>query len=292
MKEFEKMAEAVFEKAEKILYRRRKIRNIAVLTGMVCCLSLLIGVAALQPREQAGNEDSMLQQPTETQPGSEIPIMPTSPTDSVVSMEGITLLAATSPDDAGTPMEADLTLPLNYYLMVRDLLGLTKAERDEIVELERLMCEQKMSLEGGYSLSRCLLRQNYVISLVRNGGFRLKIDDYTAVEQITVKSMTMYGWVDVALSDSTFPKGQSVTLNPTDIPQRDQEIGLRINWKYNSLLLDVLEADPSYIFNGFSDTVQFAVDYKDGSRQEFSVSITVQPDGQVMACLIGNNAKM
>jgi len=306
MKNYEKMTSDVLEKADMILCRRRKIRTIVTASVGVCCLCLLIGTAAFLPREQAGNGDIMLQQPTddppvnespiqqptELQPDCEYPILPTSPTDPVVSMEGITLLAATSPNDVGTPMQANLTLPLNYYMMVRDLRGLTKAERDEIFEHECLTTKQMVSAEAGYSLYNCLRRENYVIALVRNGCFRLKIDDYTAVEQITIKSMTNYGWVDAALSNFTFPRGRSVTIHPEDIPEWDQEFGLRINWKYNKQYLEALDTDPNLFFEGLSDTVQFAVDYKDGSRQEFFVCIMVQPDGQVMACLLGDTGEI
>ncbi len=305
MKNYEEMTSDVLEKADMILCRRRKVRNIVTISVVVFYLCMIVGFAAMMPREQAGNGDIVLQQPTddppvnespiqkptEPQPDCEYPILPTSPTDPVVSMEGITLLAATSPNDAGTPMQADLTLPLNYYLMVRDLRGLTKSQRAGVLNQELALCKQKV-LPGTYSLFSCMPRENYVISLVRNGSFMLKIEDFSSVDRIIIRSMTQYGWVDVALSDSTFPRGRSVTLYPEELPQRDQELGLRVNWKYNKQLLEALDADPNMFKEGFSDTVHFAVDYNNGVRQEFSVWITVQPDGQVMACLLGDTGEM
>jgi len=305
MKNYEEMTSDVLEKAEIILCRRRKVRNIVTISVGALCLCMIVGFAAMMPREQAGNGDivlqqptddppvneSPIQQPTELQPDCEYPILPTSPTDPVVSMEGITLLAATSPNDAGTPMEADLTLPLNYYLMVRDLRGLTKEQRDEALKQELAIVKQKAE-QNIPSKYNCMLRENYIISFVRNGVFWLKIDDFSAVEQITIKSVTNHGKVDVELSNLTFPMGRSVTLRPEDIPERDQEFGLRINWKYSSQYLTDLDEDPDLFMEGLSDTVQFAVDYKDGSRQEFFVCITAQPDGQVMACLLGDTGEM
>ena len=122
MKNYDEMASDVLKKAEKVLYRRRKIRNIVTISVGALCLCLLICVAALLPRdqtgsgdgEQGGNGDIMLQQPTDDPPDNELPIQPTVPTGPVCSMDGITLLASISSEDPGTPMEADLTLPLNY----------------------------------------------------------------------------------------------------------------------------------------------------------------------------------
>ena len=63
-------------------------------------------------------------------------------------------------------------------------------------------------------------------------------------------------------------------------------------YKYNKQYLDALDADPGLFTAGLSDTIHFAVDYKNGVRQEFSVWITVQPDGQVMACLLGETGEI
>lgn len=291
MKNYEEMTSDVLEKAEKILCHRRKVRNTVTISVGAFCLCMIVAFAAMMPREQAGNGDVILQQPTGTPGDLELPILPTEPTGTVCRMEGITLLAAMSSEDAGTPMQADLTLPLNYYMMVRDLRGLTKSQRDEVLNQELTLIKEK-ALPGSYALYSCMPRENYVISLVRNGSFMLKLEDFSTVDRIIIRSMTQYGWVDVALSDSTFPKGRSVTLYPEGIPQRDQELGIRVNWKYNKQYLDALDADPGLFTAGLSDTIHFAVDYKNGVRQEFSVWITVLPDGQVMACLLGETGEI
>lgn len=284
MKNYEQMAEDVLRRAEAYaLQQKQNRRIIAGAAAAFGCLCLLIAAGIGGVRELR-DEVSLEQPPAQVTVGSGVTEDSAATREEVSRTYGFTLLAAYTAEDAGTPLEENLKLPLNYSLRVRDLRGLTHAKAEAAVEEERETFRGKIN-QSGMTLGSCLRRDNYVISLVRIGSFRLCIEDYSVVQSISVRSTTDNGWIDIALSDGTFPKGAEVTLTTDQIPERDRELWLVINWKYSKAVLEALDADPATPLSEFSDTVIFTVNYTDGTAQECEVRILVQDDGQIVACL-------
>ena len=302
MKNYEQMAADVLHRAEVYTARKKRNRRIAATAVAFGCLSVLIAVnivmivtntmgspALEYPSIQMDNHTPQASRPTEgTKPQGQSPI--TVPGEDTFGDHGIVLLAARTMTALGTPLEDNLELPLNYSLRVRDFRGLTGEERLRAELEERALYEAKMNEGlGGASmkLGNCTNRENYMISFIRTGCFRLLwIKDHTSVERISIKSTTNYGKIDVSLSNNTFPKGHEVTLLPEDIPEWDWEHGLRINWKYSNAVLKALDENPSTPLSEFSDLLIFAVEFSDGSVKECKVELLIQDDGEVMARLL------
>lgn len=288
MKNYEQMAQDVLRRAEAYqLRQKRNRRTIAGTAAALGCLCLVLA-AGIGAAREPGDDIFLEQPPVQATQGPAVTEDSAATREEVSRTYGFTLLAAYTAEDAGTPLEENLALPLNYSLRVRDLRGLTDSEAEAAVEEERALCHEKIN-QATVTYWSCKRREDYVISMVRTGCFRLRIEDYSAVESITVRSTTDNGWIDIALSDGTFPKGSDVTLTPDQIPERDRGLWLVINWKYSKAVLAALDADPAAPLSEFSDTVVFEVSYNDGTVQQCAVQILVRDDGQIEACLLGQN---
>ena len=306
MKTCEQMAADVLSRSQIYMNRQKRNRRIAAGVSAFGCMTLLIAANVFpylsakkgdspslgQPPVVIGShpvEDSKGEQNTQTPSVESIPPWESTPNGNTQQNFKVVLLMATSPNDPGTELVEDLTLPMKYTLRVRDLRGISDLERLQ-AELEERELHKAMMDEVGDGasmiLGNCTNRENYMISFVRTGCFRLWIKDRTAVERISIKSTTNYGKIDVSLSNNTFPKGHEVSLLPEDIPEWDWKHGLRVNWKYSDALLEALDENPSRPLSEFSDLLVFTVEFSDGSVEESKVELLILDNGEVMARLL------
>lgn len=303
MKSYKKMAEDVLHRAEVYTVRKKRNQRIAVTAAAFGCLSVLIAVNIIkiglqtngdalfveQPSIQMDNHTPQASKPTEgTKPQDQLPI--DVPGKDAFGDHGIVLLAAQTMTAMGVPLEDNLELPLNYSLRVRDFRGASELERLK-AELEERALYKAMMDEGlggaSMKLGNCTNRENYMISFIRTGCFRLLwTKDHTSVKSIRIYSTTNYGKIEVSLSNNTYPHGAEVILMPEQIPEQDWENGLCINWKYSNAVLNALDENPARPFSDFSDVVVFAVEFSDGSVQECKVEILLYDDGEVTTRLV------
>lgn len=306
MKSYKQMAADVLHRAEVYTARKKRNQRIAVTAAAFGCLSVLLAVNIIkigmgtkgntpvvdQPTVQIGSQATEGSKATE---GDQLQVQPSIPSseeelpNDVKQNFDVVLLVATSPNDPGTELVENLALPMNYTLRVRDLRGLSDEEREQAINEERAQHRKLMdeSLNGAsVRYGNCTARENYVISFVRNGCFRLRIENYDLVESISIKCTTKYGKVDIRSSDYLWLKGWDVEIRPDDVSDYYRERPLEINWKYTTALLESLDEDPSMPLSSFSDVVTFTVKFLDGTVQETKVQITIQDDGQLVVSLV------
>lgn len=309
MKTYEQMTADVLHRAQIYACRQKRNRKIIACVCSLGCVVLLLAINVLTYTYRETGENPTLEQPTvqfssrpneETratqgaQPQASEPVgnsqPPASKPDGNSQQDyGVVLLVATSSNDPGTELVENLTLPMNYLLRVRDLRGLSEAERDIIINEERKFCNSQSNsslLEAGVRYTHNMPRENYVISFIRTGCFRLKIEDYEQVESISIKCTTKYGMVDVRSSNYPWPKGWDVEIQPEDISDYYLERPLEINWKYTTELLYALDEDPTMPLSSFSDIVTFTVKFLDGTVKETMVQIMIQDDGQFVVSML------
>ena len=308
MKSYKQMAADVLHRAEVCTARKKRNQRIAVTAAAFGCLSVLITVNIIkigmgtrgdtpvveQPTVQIGSQATEGSKATEGDQPQVQPSIPSSgedlPKEDVKQNFDVVLLVAISPDDPGTELVENLTMPMNYFLRVRDLRGLFDEEREQAINEERVQHRKLMdeSLNGAsVRYGNCKAREDYVISFVRTGCFRLQIENYNLVESISVRCSTKYGQVDIRTSDYQWLKGWDVEIHPEDISDDYLKRPLEINWKYTSELLFALDEDPSMSLSTFSDVVTFTVKFLDGTVQESKVRVAIQDDGQIVVCLLG-----
>ena len=296
MKNYEQMAEDVLRRAEEYTVRRKRNQRIVATAAVFACLSLLIAVniimVGMEQTPFIENPAQMGSQPTEGSKEPDNPNPSTSIPDEYKQQDyGVVLLVASSPNDPGTKLVENLTLPMNYFLRVRDLRGLDSAERDLAINEERNLNDQVWD-EGlgsaNWKRVNGLVRDNYMISFVRINQFCLKIENFDLVESISIRCTTKYGELDVEYCDKIATNWWEVELLPEDISEFYRENGLRISWDYTTALLEELDKDPSMPLSTFSDVVTFTVNFLDGTVQESKVRIAIREDGQIFTCLLGD----
>ena len=309
MKSYKQMAADVLHRAEVCTARKKRNQRIAVTAAAFGCLSVLIAVniiktvmgttgAALfveQPTVQIGSQATEGSKPTEGNQLQVQPSIPSSgeklPSDKEQQNFDVVLLGASSPNDPGRELVENLTLPMNYFLRVRDLRGLDSAERDLAINEERTINDQIWD-EGlgsaNWKRINGLVRGDYMISFVRVNQFRLKIENFDLVESISIRCDTRYGELDVEYCDKIATNWWEVELLPEDVSDFHRENGLCISWDYTNALLEELDKDPSMPLSVFSDAVTFTVKFLDGTVQESRVQIAIREDGQIFTCLLGD----
>lgn len=317
MKTYEQMAKDVLRRAQVYDCRQKRNRRIIVCVCSFGCLMLLLLINALTFGYWGKQEPPTLEQPTAhfgsqptedmLEPDCVLPLVTVpnedtqqgkepeqqNPETSVPSTNeekdfGVVLLVASSPQDPGTELVENLTLPMNYFLRVRDLRRLSDDEREQAINEERAKHRKLMdeSLNGAsVRYGNCKAREDYVISFIRNGCFRLQIENYDLVESISVRCSTKYGQIDIRTSDYQWLKGWDVEIQPDDISDNYLERPLEINWKYTTELLYALDEDPAMPLSRFSDIVTFTVKFLDGTVKETKVQIIIQDDGQLVVSM-------
>ena len=309
MKSYKQMAADVLHRAEVCTARKKRNQRIAVTAAAFGCLSVLITVNIIkigmgtrgdtpvveQPTVQIGSQATEGSKATEGDQPQVQPSIPSSgedlPKEDVKQNFDVVLLVAISPDDPGTELVENLTLPMNYFLRVRDLRGLDSEERDLAINEERKLNDQIWD-EGlgsaNWKRLNGLVRGDYMISFVRINQFRLKIENFDLVESIIIRCATRYGELDVEYCDKIATNWWEVELLPEDISDFYRENGLCISWDYTTALLEELDEDPSMPLSNFSDVVAFTVKFLDGTVQESKVRIDIREDGQIFTCLSGD----
>lgn len=302
MKNYEQMTEDVLHRAEQYRIQQKYKRRMAMGFGVIGCLILLIAVNILTYGNGISDGLPSLEQPTGqygSQPSNEDKIVESQrpdsgpqtsePEDKVPHDYGVVLLLAASPDDSGTELEENITLPMYYHLRVRDLRGLNDGERDIAINEERNLNDQFWNTGLGsanWKRINGLVRGDYMISFARINQFRLMIQNFDEVESISIRCTTSYGELDVEYSDKIATNWWEVELLPEDVSDFYRETGLRISWDYTNALLEELDKDPCMPLSSFSDIVAFTVKFLDGTVKETKVHIKIQDDGQFVATML------
>lgn len=286
MKNYMEMAEDVFIRRDEYLKKKRRmVHNIAasaavlacVVAVVLSCISIwMIGTPDLTI--PVSPSCPQLGVPHNSSPTTE----PTSESLPVQANEWKLLLAA-SLDSTGKELREDLTLPLNYLFVVRDIRGFAQQE----IEQSYKEASAYIKEQTPYWSANTRVGKNVILSTATSGAFQLVIDDYSIVESIEIMTQSGYGKVCVLLSDDSYPTGTKVELLPEQIPEEDKQNKLIVNWKYSQGLMDVLEADPTVSLSEFHDTVTFSVTYQDGRMESSVVDIVFRDDGTVYASFQG-----
>lgn len=290
MKNYDEMTENVFRRRDAHAVRQRKKRIVGGVAGTVvmACLACVIFLGQNAPQTVTGTLSAPFA-PSQTVQQTQPPTVPSSEPECVQPQ--LVLLARTT-DLKEATLEENVRLPLAYYIDVTDIRGLnTEEEVRTLMDRQRVeLDDYLMELEVGDEIrgichSRVLRRENYIISTLRCGSFRLCVDRSDDIETVTVETSGGYGEITVhqGTFDDThsYDRGSRVTVGAELL--KDGE--LFVDWMYSTDFLDALEADPAAPLTGFSDSVVITVAYGDGSKQSCGIDLIVNEDGTVWALL-------
>lgn len=300
MKTYKEMAESVFRRRERYKEEQGRRRE-AVKAWLVCVLFALMlsGLGSVLLIHRSGPEDIVLvTNPYETSAGTKENIQESSDaTDQIISFEVAEATEAAKKRsvelcllDAYTkkeePMREGIIFPLNMYFEIDDLRGLTEEEKSEI-RREKIQKQEKIKSEiGDRVLPRVSVSgdKNTYIAFYSIGGFILNIEQYDAIDCITLKGSTD-GQVGVFFAkegeyDHTFwEHGIEITSERLSYNFSDYKYGVNIFWSPAYPIYDKICDDPEMDLSEIEDSMQIVIWYINGDVDVYTIDIFFDQDG-------------
>ena len=242
MKSYEEMASAVLLRAgEERAAQKRKSRKLLV--AAVCLVFVgLVVFAGSKIKQPAGEVESR---------------------NPRVSLFCLTASAS----EQRQQMLKGEKLPYNAVIRVRDIRGLDALEKVKL-ENEDMRYFRNMKMQytdtplGSTStiISQCSDR--VMVTTLYVGSFYLTVDDYSQIRDISITT------TEIGETVQTF----------TDFYDESLRDGIGIKWSLSEAGFDMFENDPGMALSKLRDTIEVAVEFKDGSKDVARIEITVDDD--------------
>lgn len=279
--------------------RHRRKTVIAVAAAGLCLAVVLAAAGAIWggPAGVTGPTQPTIsmENPTTapaTQPETTEPTQPetTAPQQDVIVETGnVYLLSHTEEAAELSPMQADVTIPLDHVFRIRDLRDLSDqdkylAQLEETEYLENYK-EEYRKLQGEfhvqeYRSKKLILQQlcgGYVSVIIRNQSEIESIQRETTGVLVTGESYVVY------TEEYTQGEGPFQITFPADSRRLFLECTMSTETR------NIFVKDPSTPFSTISDTVTITINYKNGTKEIVMIDITVDDNGQIYMTHRGNN---
>lgn len=290
MKTNKEMTDSVLNRATVVVEKRKMIRN---WTAGAFCLVLILGLAAApwSIKQSATDQDSLIAVPPAssadpTQPKS------TEPTQESVTAYTGQLYFLNESQQTGmlTPMQIDMTYVTDNFIRIRHLKGLTDEERKQAIQEEsQYMWEFRASYSGngdGLSL-RSSIEYDMIYQRLTGGHPSLLLpncEEILSDERKTNGVFRVDGTRAWYKDDDTFTVGDTTVT----IPKGSYRVYLHVTLSNETLKF--LATNPDTPFSSLEDTITITVKYKDGTKAEILVDITMNDEGQIFLSMRGDRA--
>ena len=277
-------------------YEKKANRKKAVIrVAWAACALLVLTAIGLFWKAPAGVID-----PTQPTISMENPTTaPTQPTEEniIVHTGNVYFLSSTKEGNELTPMQANMTLPVNCMFRVRSLKGMTKSEIEKAIEEEyAFKAEFKKKYgnsDGGrYGmrvLSKFDIEQSYqaVIQFLSGGKASLILLNATQIESFDLETTgvlnTGGGGYGTYNQDVTIGEGE----NTVTIPKGCLRIYLFPSMTDETI--KIFQENPDTPLSTLRDTITVTINYKNGTKEIVIIDVTVDDDGQIYMTQRGDN---
>lgn len=168
-------------------------------------------------------------------------------------------------------------LPYNAVICVRDIRGLSALEKikleNEDREYVRNMVMQYTDAPLGNLTSTIISKDSdrVLVTTLYVGKFYLTVDDYSQIQDINITT-TEIG---------------STVQNLTDFYDESLRDGIGIAWLLSETGFDMFDKNPEMALSELRDTIEVAVEFKDGSKDVATIEITVDDGGRIYGTFKG-----
>lgn len=292
MKTYDEMTSSVLQRATACIAERNRRRKtiLAIAASGLCLALVLVAVGAFwkapagtdntNPTISMKNPTTAPAQPESTEPNQQ---------DVIVSTGKVHFLSATAEEAKLTPMQANITLPMDHLFRVRSLIGLTDEQiyeaRLEEQELRLAFLSKYSQILGEGSCSD-FESDEVIIQQFSGGVASLILLDYSQIESVERETT---GVLDAGESyaiyhtDYTIGKGECAVT----IPAGSRRIFLPC--RMSSKTIKIFSENPDTPLSTIKDTITITINYKNGTKEIVIIDVTVDDDGQIYMTQRGNN---
>lgn len=240
MKTCKEMTQAVLKEV-----KRRRKRNGRIATMVAACVILCTAVFA---SVMAGNAPGQTAQPR------------------------LVVMCSAAEYTQGTPIASGVEKPLNFLIRVRDLRGI-HYYRDivKILEEEARFREALLGKEdeNGIKPDSQYIRwqdENAMISLIYRGFLYIKVEDYDAVQNVSLET-TQAGEATTGIY--SYEEGEEIKK------------GISILWRLSDATVEQICQNPQMKLSAISDTIRVKVLFQDGTTEIAVIELTADEEGQI-----------
>lgn len=240
MKTCKEMTQAVLKEA-----KRRRKRNGRIAATVAACVILCTAVFA---SVMAGNAPGQTAQPR------------------------LVVMCSAAEYTQGTPIASGVEKPLNFLIRVRDLRGIhyyrdvVKILQEEARFREELLGKED---ENGIKPDSQYIRwqdENAMISLIYRGFLYIKVEDYDAVQNVSLE---------------TTQAGEATTGIYSYEEGGEFKKGISILWRLSDAMVEQISQDPQMKLSAISDTIRVKVTFRDGTTEIAVIELTADDEGQI-----------
>lgn len=302
MKDYKEMTESVLQQANaRVALRTRQRRMATGLIAATLCFAILIAVVGFgvgrnpagttQPTISMDNPTTVpITQPEETEPTQqELPLYTGQVYFLNANREGADL----------TPMQANMTVPVNSMFRVRSLQGMTDSEAEKVIEEEKAFqtaFKEKygnsdggsymMHVMGGFSIDDREDAYRAVVQYLSGGKASLILLDASKINDFDVETtgaINVYGGYGTYNQDVTIGEGEAAVT----IPEGCFRIYLHLS--LGDKMVKIFREDPDTPLSTLNDTITVTINYKNGTKEIVVIDVTVDDEGYVYMTQRGNS---
>lgn len=292
MKTYEQMTQSIIKKVQVHKAEQRK-RRTAIASSVACvCFLALLG-ALIGKTADVYSGDVTLANPT---------VSSKNPFQDAIVTPRVTLLCASSENNAFQVMEEKVKLPYKAELRVRSIAGMTETEKTELGKEEAAYISKMWGDYANESGFGRYMLDNVMVTTISVGEFGLKLDELDKVNRvrITVSENGMlisYPRVENGKTSAyTFEDGQQLQIDIAGdslkacLAEKDRDT-LGLFWQVSPWAVTKLDDDPDMDLSLLSDKITIWIDYTDGREEITTVNMKIDSDGKIYAVLEGTDIK-
>ena len=216
---------------------------------------------------------------------------PTQPTgeDIIVHTGNVYFLSATGDTPIMTPVQANMTLPVDNIIRIRNLRGLTEAEKYQAIVEENAFMEefreQRRLFGEGYGE---FYSEGDVLIMRESCGFAsILILDGSQIESVTRESTGILGTGQSKIvyhKDCTYGEGENALTIPAGSVRYQLDCSLG-----DYATRNIFITNPDTPLSSLRDTFTVTINYKNGTKEIVVIDVTVDDDGQIYMTQRGDN---
>ena len=216
---------------------------------------------------------------------------PTQPTEEniIVHTGNVYFLSATGDTPIMTPVQANMTLPVDNIIRIRNLRGLSEAEKKQAIAEENAFMEE-------FKEQRRLFGEGYgefypegdVLIMRASCGFAsILILDGSQIESVTRESTGILGTGQSKIvyhKDCTYGEGENALTIPAGSVRYQLDCSLG-----DYATRNIFITNPDTPLSSLRDTFTVTINYKNGTKEIVVIDVTVDDNGQIYMTQRGDN---